>query len=77
MTTQTGNRIHPSQVTITADPEGASVMLNSKVAYRAEVAPDEDPIVEGRAADGDTHPAVERAIGWARDNGHDVAVVIW
>ena len=77
MATQKRNRAHPAQVTITADPEGASVMLNSKVAYRAEVAPGEDPIIEGRAADGDTHPAVERAIRWAREDGHDVAIVIW
>ncbi len=67
----------PVQVTITADPDGASVMIDCQVAHRAEVAPGEEAIVDGRASDGQTHPAVERAICWARDHGYDVAVVIW
>ncbi len=79
MTTRTENRTtsFPTQVTITADPDGASVMLDCQVIHRAEVSPDEEPIVEGRAEGGETHPAVNRAIGWARRSGYDVAVVIW
>ncbi len=67
----------PTQVTITADPEGASVMLDCRVVHRAEVAPGEDPITDARAANGETHPAVNRAIHWAQHNGYDVAVIIW
>jgi hypothetical protein len=79
MRTETENRPRsfPTQVTITADPEGASVVLDCKVIHRAEVPPGEEPIVDARAGSGETHPAVDRAITWARDNGYDVAVVIW
>ena len=64
-------------MTVAADPDGASVLLNCEIAHRAAVSPGEEPIVDGRTAGGDTHPAVERAICWARENGYDVAVVIW
>ena len=79
MTTRTKDRTKtfPEQVTVAADPDGASVLRNTEITYRADVAPNEEPIVDGRTTAGVTHPAVQRAVDWARENGYDVAVVIW
>lgn len=68
---------HPRQVNLTLDEAGANVLLDSQIVHREDVADGEGPVVDGRDASGDTHPAVNRAIRWAQEQGYKVAVILW
>jgi hypothetical protein len=68
---------YPRQVNLTLDESGANVLLESEILHREMVLEKEEPIIDGRDVSGNTHPAVNRAILWAQEQGYDVAVVLW
>ena len=68
---------YPKQVNLTLDESGANVLLGPEILHREKVLDGEGPITEGCDASGETHPAVDRAIRWAQEQGYDVAVVLW
>ncbi|HUU83159.1 MAG TPA: hypothetical protein VM243_06605 [Phycisphaerae bacterium] len=75
--TARGPADHPKQVNLTLDDSGANVLVDTQIVHREDIANSEGPIVEGRDTSGETHPAINRAISWARARGYDVAVILW
>ena len=65
------------QVNIVLNEQGACVLLESQILHQESVTPDEGPIIDSRTSSGEAHPAIDRAIDWAKGQGYDVAVILW